>query len=77
MPQLEAQVLEHLRSLPIARQEEVLNFVLFLSQSQQNSQTSDPRSQSFTVAAQQYSGCLAGGPSDLSTNPKYFEGFGS
>jgi hypothetical protein len=77
MPQLEAQVLEHLRSLPIARQQEVLNFVLFLSQSPKNMKTSDDRSQSFTVAAQQYSGCLAGGPSDLSTNPKYLEGFGS
>jgi hypothetical protein len=77
MPQLEAQVLEHLRNLPIARQQEVLNFILFLSQSPQNMKTSDDRSQSFTVAAQQYSGCLAGGPSDLSTNPTYLEGFGS
>lgn len=76
MPQLEAQLLEHLRNLPIDRQQEVLNFVLFLSQSRQNSQTSNPRSQSFTIAAQQYSGCLAGGPSDLSTSPKHFEGFG-
>jgi hypothetical protein len=77
MPQLEAQVLEHLRSLPIARQQEVLNFILFLSQSPQNMETLDERSQSFTAAAQQYSGCLVGGPSDLSTNPKYLEGFGS
>lgn len=77
MPQLEAQVLEHLRSLPIDRQQDVLNFVLFLSQSRQNSQTSDPRFKSFTVAAQQYSGCLPGGPADLSTNPNYLEGFGS
>ena len=77
MPQLEAQVLEHLRSLSIDRQQEVLNFILSLSQSPPNPQVSTPRSQSFAVAAQQYSGCLAGGPSDLSTNPKYLEGFGS
>ena len=75
MPQLEEQVLEHLRTLPSNQQQEVLNFILFLSQ-QQNTLTPATQTRSFTAAAQKYVGSLDGGPFDLSTNPQYMEGFG-
>ncbi len=79
MPQLEEQVLEHLRALPSSQQQEVLNFILFLSQQRQNAitpATPATPSRSFAAAAQHYIGSLEGGPSDLSTNPQYMEGFG-
>jgi hypothetical protein len=76
MPQLEAQVLEHLRTLPSIQQQEVLNFILALSQ-RPTVATPDSSSQSFTAAAHQYVGCLDGGPSDLSTNPEHMVGFGA
>ncbi len=74
MPQLEAQVLEHLRALPSAQQQEVLNFILFLSQQRQT--TAAAPTDSFAAAARQYLGCLDGDPAGLSTNPQYLEGFG-
>jgi hypothetical protein len=77
MPQLEAQVLEHLRTLPSIQQQEVLNFILALSQRPTATTTPEIRPQSFTAAAQQYIGCLDGGPSDLSTNPEHMAGFGA
>lgn len=76
MPQLEEQVLEHLRTLPSNRQQEVLNFILFLSQQQQNTLTPATQTRSFTAAAQKYVGSLDEGPFDLSTNPQCMEGFG-
>ena len=76
MPQLEEQVLEHLRTLPSNQQQEVLNFILFLSQQRKNTLTAAAPSRSFASAAQHYIGSLDGGPSDLSTNPQYMEGFG-
>ncbi len=77
MPQLEEQVLAHLRTLPIAQQQEVLNFIVTLSQRQPASLDSKILPQSFTAAAQSYIGCLDGGPPDLSTNPHYMVGFGA
>jgi hypothetical protein len=76
MPQIEEQVLNNLRTLTNAQQQEVLNFILFLNQQRQNSIAQDTDSSTFIAAAQRYVGCLEGGPSDLSTNPKYMEGFG-
>ena len=76
MPQIEEQVLKHLRTLPNKQQQEVLNFILFLSQQQQNTLTPATQTRSFTAAAQKYVGSLDGGPFDLSTNPQYMEGFG-
>lgn len=75
MPQLEEQVLEHLRTLPISKQQEVLDFVLFLNQ-QQSTIATDSSTRSFSTVAHRYAGCLDGGPSDLSTNPQYMKGFG-
>jgi hypothetical protein len=77
MPQLEAQVLEHLRTLPIVQQQEVLNFILALSQQPAATNTPEIFPQSFTAAAYQYVGCLESGPSDLSTNPEHMAGFGA
>lgn len=78
MPQLEEQVLDNLRTLTNSQQQEVLNFILFLNQQRQNSiaQTTPTDLSTFIAAAQRYVGCLEGDPSDLSTNPKYMEGFG-
>jgi hypothetical protein len=76
MPQLEEQVLEHLRTLPNLQQQEVLNFIIALSQ-RPPAITPEGLSQSFTAAAHQYVGCLDGGPSDLSTNPEHMAGFGA
>jgi hypothetical protein len=75
MPQLEEQVLESLRTLSIVQQQEVLNFILALSQ--RPAAPTTPEVQSFTAAAHQYVGCLDGGPSDLSTNPEPMAGFGA
>jgi hypothetical protein len=72
MPHLEEQVLEHLRTLPVIQQQEVLNFILALHQ-----RPPESLSPSFTAAARQYVGCLDGGPSDLSTNPEHMVGFGA
>jgi hypothetical protein len=77
MPQLEAQVLEHLRTLPIVQQQEVLNFILALSQRPAPTNAPEIFPQSFTAAAHQYVGGLEGGPSDLSTNPEHMAGFGA
>jgi hypothetical protein len=76
MPQLEEQVLDHLRTLTSAQQQEVLNFILFLNQQRLNTTSPATDSITFLTAAQRYVGCLEGDPSDLSTNPKYMEGFG-
>jgi uncharacterized membrane protein YgcG len=76
MPQLEEQVLDNLRTLTNAQQQEVLNFILFLNQQRQRNIAQTTDSSTFITAAQRYVGCLEGGPSDLSTNPKYMEGFG-
>jgi uncharacterized membrane protein YgcG len=76
MPQLEEQVLDNLRTLTNAQQQEVLNFILFLNQQRQHNIAQATDSSTFIAAAQRYVGCLEGGSSDLSTNPKYMEGFG-
>lgn len=76
MPQLEERVLDHLRTLTTAQQKEVLNFILFLNQQQQNTIAQNTEPNTFIAAAQRYVGCLEGGPPDLSTNTKYMEGLG-
>ena len=39
-------------------------------------QRQTPPPDSFAALAAKFVGCLDGGPPDLSTNPKYMEGFG-
>lgn len=74
---VEQAVIEKLRVLSPEKQQEVLNFAEFL-ESRANGQ--QPRSKkwegmSALEAAEKYAGCLEG-PEDLSTNPKYMQGFG-
>ena len=74
MSYVEQQISEELRVLPLPEQQKVLKFVRQLrSQSAQKNQLERPKT--FGEAAHQYSGCV-NGPEDLSTNPKYMEGFG-
>lgn len=80
MSNLAEQVAEKLESFPIEKQQEVLNFVEFLETKLNDQFTTDkdqaePRI-SFEEAIRKYSGCLEGGPADLSTNKAYMEGFG-
>lgn len=70
-------ITEKLATLPLDKQQEVLDFVEFLQSkfSGNLSPVPDGSSTSFLEAASEFAGCLEG-PGDLSTNPKYMEGFG-
>jgi Protein of unknown function (DUF2281) len=72
-------IVEKLNTLPLEKQQEVLNFVEFLQAQMQKRELSAQKWQpgvSALTAAQEFVGC-AEGPEDLSTNKKYMEGFGS
>jgi hypothetical protein len=74
---IEQAVIEKLRVLPLDKQQEVLDFVEFL-ESRSNGHppvTSRWKGMTALEAAQRYAGTVEG-PEDLSTNPKYMEGFG-
>lgn len=75
---IEQTVLEKLKTLPIDKQQEVLDFVEFLqsktSQGELKNQESEPVVSVLTLA-EKYIGCVEG-PGDLSTNKKYMEGYG-
>jgi hypothetical protein len=80
MSDVAQQVAEKLEGFPIEKQQEVLNFVEFL-ETKLSGQLTHERDQtksaiSFEEAIRKYSGCLEGGPADLSTNKAYMEGFG-
>jgi hypothetical protein len=70
---------EKMRSLPPEKQQEVLNFIEFLQsqlgQNHTNIEQIEPIS--FLSAAQQFAGCVDGGPGDLATNKQYLEGLGT
>jgi len=71
-------VMEKLETLPLEKQQEVLDFVESLQSKLSNSLSPlmpEPQPISFLEAASEFIGCLEG-PGDLSTNPKYMEGFG-
>ncbi|MDV2992372.1 MAG: hypothetical protein N4J56_002026 [Chroococcidiopsis sp. SAG 2025] len=76
---IEQTVLEKLKTLPIEKQQEVLDFVEFLQSKtpakESDSQEDKPVVSALTLA-QKWVGCLEGGPPDLSTNKKYMEGYG-
>jgi hypothetical protein len=74
---IEQAVLERLRTLPTQKQQEVLNFVEFLQTKVKIDQEIPPEKPqvSFLEAARDWIGCVEG-PGDLSTNPKYMEGYG-
>jgi hypothetical protein len=77
---IEQQIIEKLKTLPLDKQEEVLDFIehlkknLTLSSPENAVQPKQPVL--FAEAIHKYSGCLDGGPTDLSTNKAYMEGFG-
>ena len=72
-------IVEKLSTLPLEKQQEVLDFVEFLQAQMQKRELRVPKWQpgvSALTAAQEFVGCVEG-PEDLSTNKKYMEGFGS
>lgn len=75
---IEQTVLEKLKTLPIDKQQEVLDFVEFLqsktSQGEFQNQEEEPVVSVLTLA-EKYIGCVEG-PGDLSANKKYMEGYG-
>jgi hypothetical protein len=75
---IEQAIIEKLRSLPLDKQQEALNFVEALQIDMKASSSTSSRWEGMSAleSASEYAGCLEGGPPDLSTNPKYMEGFG-
>jgi hypothetical protein len=75
---IEQAVVEKLRGLPSEQQQQVLEFVEFLESKTKNQAQSTERWAGMTAfeAAQSVMGAVGDGPPDLSTNPKYFDGFG-
>ncbi|MBD2774340.1 DUF2281 domain-containing protein [Iningainema tapete] len=77
MQPIQQQVIETLQTLSVAEQQEVLDFAEFLkSKRQRLSSMNQEPAQSFLETAQAYIGAGIG-PGDLSTNPKYMEGYGA
>lgn len=72
-------IVEKLNTLPLEKQQEVLDFIEFLQAQMQKRDLPSQKWQpgvSALAAAQEFVGCVEG-PEDLSTNKKYMEGFGS
>ncbi|WP_448573577.1 hypothetical protein [Trichothermofontia sp.] len=78
---IEVRVLKQLRTLPVAVQQQVLDFLEFLAAREQQkaeSETTEIMSKaaitqpgSFLELTQEFAGCLEGGPVDLSVNKKF------
>lgn len=72
-------IVEKLESLPLEKQQEVLDFVEFLQSKalkrELPNKDEDPAVSVLTLA-QKFVGCVEG-PGDLSTNKKYMEGYGA
>lgn len=80
MSPLAQQVMEGLDAVPEASQRQVLDFVEFLTTKHQESDRRSPSDEgeepkSFAEAARAIIS-MGEGPGDLSTNPKYMEGYG-
>ncbi len=72
-------IVEKLSTLPLEKQQEVLDFVEFLqAQMQKRQLSSETEGQAVSVltVAHEFIGCVEG-PGDLSTNKKYMEGYGT
>jgi Protein of unknown function (DUF2281) len=72
-------IVEKLSTLPLEKQQEVLDFVEFLlAQMQKRELPSENEEQAVSVftLAQKFIGAVEG-PGDLSTNKKYMEGYGT
>lgn len=73
---IEQAVVEKLKTLPVEKQQEVLDFVEFLQSKTLNNSHQNSVPASVMTLAQQYIGCVEGAE-DLSTNQKYMEGYGA
>jgi Protein of unknown function (DUF2281) len=75
---IEQAVVEKLKALPLDKQQEVLDFVEFLERKTKQQALNSSRWAGMTAleAAQSVMGSVGNGPADLSTNPKYMDGFG-
>jgi hypothetical protein len=75
---IEQTAIEKLRVLPSDKQQEVLDFIEFLESRAGKQILPAKRWEGMTAleAAQQVMGSVGDGPPDLSTNPKYMNGFG-
>lgn len=76
---IEQAVLENLKTLPLEKQQEVLDFVEFLQSKEHKRDKERPQGESvsFLEAARELAGCVDGGPGDLATNQKYLEKLGT
>lgn len=72
-------IIENLEKLPLDKQQEVLDFIKVIQSNvpQPNTNKEEQESVSFLVAAQEFAGCVDGGPGDLATNKKHLEGLGT
>ncbi len=74
---IEQAVVKKLRVLPLDKQQEVLDFVESLEdKTRQESNSLRWTGMTALEAAQSVMGIVGDGPTDLSTNPKYMDGFG-
>lgn len=75
---IEQAVVEKLKVLSLDKQQEVLDFVEFLARKTKQREESSSRWADMTAleAAQSVMGSVGDGSPDLSTNPKYMDGFG-
>jgi hypothetical protein len=75
---VEQQIVEQLRLLPSDRQQQVLHFVESLLTDKMRERPVEGWQPGMSVldVSRDWVGCVEG-PSDLSTNPKYMEGFGT
>lgn len=72
------QIQQDLQTLSEAEHELLYGFIQLLKRSHSISPNNSfpVESSSFLDVAGEFVGCLEGGPGDLATNKKYFEGFG-
>ena len=81
--EIEEIIIYNLRNLSLEKQNEVLDFVMFLDSKERKERKKaaqkkfvhpDGTPMSALEAAKEFAGCLDGGPGDLSTNKKYLQG---
>ena len=71
-------ILDKLHALTPQQQQQVIDFIEFLQfKAQKKAISQEEESISFYEAAQEYIGCVDGGPGDLATNKDYLRGIGS
>jgi hypothetical protein len=76
---IEQTVVEKLKTLPLEKQQEVLDFVEFLQAKimrEENSPNDGETPMSFLTLAQKFIGCVEGA-ADLSANNRHLDGYGA